>query len=79
MLIGDECNVAWAGVSLDEFPALDKWLHTLLERPGFEKGRHVPKPHTAFDLAKLSPEEMDKKAEETRNWVQSGMQADAKK
>ncbi|KAM6479256.1 glutathione S-transferase [Trichoderma sp. SZMC 28011] len=70
---------AWAGVSLDEFPALDKWLHTLLERPGFEKGRHVPKPHTAFDLAKLSPEEMDKKAEETRNWVQSGMQADAKK
>lgn len=72
-------KIAWAGVSLDDFPHLDKWLHTLLQRPGFEKGRHVPKPHTAFDLAKLSPEEMDKKAEATRNWVQSGMAADAKR
>lgn len=74
-----KCNVAWAGVSLDEFPALHKWLYALLERPGFEKGRHVPTRHVAFDLAKLSAEEMDKKAEETRKWVQSGMQADAKK
>ncbi|KAL7795087.1 glutathione S-transferase [Trichoderma ceciliae] len=77
-LVGDRVTIAdisaWGW-----FPHLDKWLHALLERPGFEKGRHVPKPHTAFDLAKLTPEEMDKKAEETRNWVQSGMKADAKK
>ena len=55
------------------------WLYRLLERPGFEKGRHVPKPHTAFDHAKLSHEELDKKAEESRAWVQSGMKDDAKK
>lgn len=90
-LVGDRLTIAdvapwgwvsshtWAGVSLDEFPALHKWLYALLERPGFEKGRHVPTRHVAFDLAKLSAEEMDKKAEETRKWVQSGMQADAKK
>ncbi|KAL7806650.1 glutathione S-transferase [Trichoderma gracile] len=70
---------AWAGVSLAEFPHLEKWLHALLERPGFEQGRHVPKPHTAFELAKLSPEEMDKKAEETRRWIQESMKAEAKK
>jgi glutathione S-transferase len=72
-------SLAWAGVSLDEFPHVDKWLHTLLERPGFERGRNVPDRHTAFDLAKLTPEEMDKKAEASRNWIQQGMQADAKK
>lgn len=72
-------KTAWAGVSLDEFPALDKWLHELLKRPGFEKGRHVPKPHTSFELAKLSEEELEAKAAGPRAWVQSGMKADAKK
>lgn len=70
---------AYAGVSLDEFPHLDKWLHTLLQRPGFEKGRNVPDKHTAFETAKLSSEEMDKLAEASRAWIQKGMQDDAKK
>lgn len=69
----------WAGVDIDEFPALKKWLHKLLERPGFEKGRHVPSHHNAFELAKLSHEELDEKAAYHRGWVQKGMQADAKK
>ncbi|KAK1237443.1 hypothetical protein MKX08_003068 [Trichoderma sp. CBMAI-0020] len=90
-LVGDRLTVAdvaawgwvashaYAGVSLDEFPHVDKWLHTLLQRPGFEKGRHVPDKHTAFETAKLTSEEMDKMAEASRAWIQKGMQDDAKK
>jgi glutathione S-transferase len=72
-------STAWAGVSLDEFPHLEKWLQTLLRRPGFEKGRHVPKPHTAFDNDLLTEEELEKKSEASRGWVQRGMKADAQK
>ena len=37
------------GVALDELPNVDKWIKKLLARPGFEKGRHIPKHHAAFD------------------------------
>ena len=30
------------GVDLKEFPSVDKWLNALLQRPAFQKGRHVP-------------------------------------
>ncbi|GJN82012.1 hypothetical protein PLIIFM63780_005548 [Purpureocillium lilacinum] len=90
-LVGDRVTIAdiacwgwvashtWAGVSLDEFPNVAKWLEKLLQRPGFEKGRHVPKPHTAFENDKLTEEELDEKATGARNWVQGGMKADAAK
>lgn len=58
---------------------MKKWLYKLLERPGFEKGRHVPSKHTAFETAKLSKEELDKRAEASKSWVQAGMKEDAKK
>ncbi|KAJ6441344.1 hypothetical protein O9K51_04892 [Purpureocillium lavendulum] len=60
-LVGDRLTIAdiacwgWVsshnsdGVSLDEFPYLEKWLFKLLKRPGFENGRHIPQHHTAFD------------------------------
>lgn len=66
-------------MDIDEFPSLKKWLFTLLERPGFEKGRHVPTHHNAFEMAKLSEEELEAKAAGPRAWVQQGMKADAKK
>lgn len=69
----------WAGVDLGEFPKLEKWVYDLLARPGFEAGRNVPAPHTAFDSAKLTEEEIDAKAAEARNWVQAGMKSDAQK
>ncbi|KAI9896974.1 hypothetical protein N3K66_007996 [Trichothecium roseum] len=69
----------WAGVDLGEFPKLEKWVYDLLARPGFEAGRHVPAPHTAFDSAKLTEEEINAKAAEARNWVQAGMKSDAQK
>ncbi|ROW06079.1 hypothetical protein VMCG_04566 [Cytospora schulzeri] len=90
-LVGDRCTIAdiscwgwvatskWSGVNIDEFPALKKWLFKLLERPGFEKGRHVPSEHKAFELFNSTEEELDKKAEAGRAWVQAGMKADAKK
>lgn len=72
-------NPEWAGVDITDFPHLQKWLYKLLERPGFEQGRHVPTPHTAFDQLKQSEEELEKKAEASKNWVQKGMKEDAKK
>lgn len=68
----------WSGVNIDDFPALKKWLFKLLERPGFEKGRHVPEEHKAFDLAKLTEEEMEEKAAGGRAWVQASMKEEAK-
>lgn len=54
-------------------------MQRVLERPASEKGRHVPKRHTALEQKNLTQEQMDKAAEESRKWVQAGMAADAKK
>jgi glutathione S-transferase len=89
-IVGDRLTIAdismwgwvasykWAGLDIEEFPHLKKWLYTLLERPGFERGRHVPTPHTAFDSNKLTEEEIEAKAESARKWVQDSMKAEAK-
>jgi glutathione S-transferase len=66
-------------VSLDDFPHLNAWLDRVLARPGVERGRHVPKKHTALENRHKTEEEMDKEAEKTRAWVQQSMAADAKK
>jgi hypothetical protein len=66
-------------VSLDDFPHLNEWLERLLARPGLEKGRHVPKRHTALDQRNMSKEELDEQAKESAKWVQEGMKQDAKK
>merc|ERR1712054_360627 len=90
-LVGDRVTVAdiscwgwvahgfWAGVEIDDFPALKKWLYKLLERPGFEAGRHVPTKHTAFEQMKKSPEELEEDAKAGQKWVQAGMKQDAQK
>ncbi|KAM0354221.1 hypothetical protein ACHAPU_001259 [Fusarium lateritium] len=90
-IVGDKVTVAdisiwgwvaaakWAGVDLSEFPNLEKWLYKLLERPGFEAGRHVPTKHTAFETNKMSEEELEKRAAVSRGWIQTGMKEDATK
>ena len=90
-LVGDKATIAdfscwgwvaayaWAGVAIDEFPNRKGWLYRLLERPGGEKGRHVPSRHTALDHTEMTQEELDKIADEGRRWVQAGMKEDAKK
>ena len=69
----------WAGISTDEFPHLNAWVDRVVARPASEKGRHVPVPHTALENRHKTEEELDKQAESARQWVQQGMQADAKK
>ncbi|KAK1770370.1 glutathione S-transferase [Phialemonium atrogriseum] len=90
-LVGDKITIAdlsswgwvaghhWAGINIDDFPHLKAWLERVLARPASEKGRHVPSRHTALEQKNLSQEELDKKAEQARAWVQQGMAADAKK
>jgi glutathione S-transferase len=67
----------WAGVDIDEFPALKAWDERMLARPGVEKGRHVPERHRMKELSK-DPEKMKEQAEKSRAWVQQGMASDAK-
>jgi glutathione S-transferase len=50
----------------------------MLARPGVEKGRHVPDPHKMKELSK-DPAKIQEAADKGRQWVQSGMAADAKK
>jgi len=89
-LVGDKCTIAdiahwgwvaaafWAGVEIDEFPALKAWEARMLARPGVEKGRHIPDRHTMQDL-KNDPAKMKEIADQAKKWIQSGMAADAKK
>ena len=48
----------------------------MTNRPGVEKGRHVPDYHGIKDLLK-DKEKMEKHAAESRKWVQAGMKQDA--
>lgn len=93
-LVGDKCTIAdiahwgwvyagfWAGVDIEEFPALKAWSERMLARPGVERGRHVPDPHKMQELYKqwkADPASLDALAKSTQAWVQKGMAADAKK
>ena len=71
-------SAGWAGVNIDEFPALKAWEERMTARPGVEKGRHVPDPHTIKELLK-DKAKMEKHAAASRKWVQDGMKQDAKK
>ncbi|KAJ6093249.1 hypothetical protein N7486_008538 [Penicillium sp. IBT 16267x] len=88
-LVGDHVSIAdislwgwvaaggWAGVDIDEFPNLKAWEEFMAQRPGVEKGRHVPSPHTIKDLLK-DKKAMDKTAAEGQAWIVRGMKDDAK-
>ncbi|KAF2637201.1 glutathione S-transferase [Massarina eburnea CBS 473.64] len=91
-LVGDKCTIAgadiahwgwvaaagWAGVDIEEFPALKAWEERMAARPALEKGRHVPDPHTIKEVLK-NKEQADKEAAKAREWVQAGMKEDAAK
>jgi glutathione S-transferase len=67
----------WAGIDINEFPALKSWEERMLARPGVEKGRHVPDPNHMKELLK-NPKKMEEEAAKSRAWVQAGMKEDAK-
>jgi len=89
-LVGDKCTIAdianygwvasagWAGIEIDEFPALKAWEARMEARPAVERGRHVPDPHKIKELIK-DKAKMERHAAEVRAWVQAGMKEDAKK
>jgi len=69
-------SAGWAGVNMDEFPALMAWEERMTARPGVEKGRHIPDPHTIKALLK-DKTKMEAQAAKAREWVQAGMREDA--
>jgi len=89
-LVGNKCTIAdiahfgwvssagWAGVEIEDFPALKAWEDRMSARPGVGKGRHVPTRDGMKDLLK-DKEKTEKHAAEARKWVQAGMAEDAKK
>lgn len=68
----------WAGVDIDDFPNLKAWEERMTARPGVEKGRHVPDPHTIKERLK-DKALIEKDAAQSRAWVQAGMKQDAEK
>lgn len=89
-LTGSKCTIAdiahwgwiagagWSGIDIESFPALKAWEERMLARPGVEKGRHVPDPHTIKKVL-ANKEEAEKRAAEVREWVQKSMKEDAAK
>ncbi|KAL8816420.1 MAG: hypothetical protein Q9223_004560 [Gallowayella weberi] len=89
-LVGNKCTIAdiahwgwiaaagWCGVDIDEFPTLKEWEERMLQRPGVEKGRHVPSPHRMKELLK-DKEAMEKFANQASEWIAKGQKEDAKK
>lgn len=57
---------------------LDQWVKRMLERPGVEKGRHVPTKHSYEDLQKSSEETLEAAAAGPRQWIQASMKEEAK-
>ncbi len=89
-LVGDKCTIAdiahwgwvtaagWAGVDIEEFPALKAWEERMLQRPGVEKGRHVPTPHKMKELLK-DKEATERFAKEVSGLIEKGQKEDAGK
>lgn len=87
-LVGDRVTLAdiaswgwvkagpWAGIELEEFPALKAWKERLAERPAFAKGADVP-PATEEEKRPKTKEDEERIAREAREWIMKGMKADA--
>ncbi|KAI5814764.1 glutathione S-transferase [Pyronema omphalodes] len=58
----------WAGVDIENFPALKKWEELLDEREGFKKGRDVPTPNRIKEMAK-DEEAAKREAAKASAWI----------
>ncbi|KAH7378410.1 glutathione S-transferase [Phaeosphaeria sp. MPI-PUGE-AT-0046c] len=80
-IVGDRVTVAdiaiWPWVaaykfsglpSIAQYKNIGRWFEKLLERPGFEAGRNVPRPHFHITLNELTEDELDKIAQGGRKW-----------
>ncbi|KAF2274968.1 putative glutathione S-transferase [Westerdykella ornata] len=81
-LVGEKCTIAdiahfgwvnaagWAGIDIDEFPALKAWEERMSKRPGVEKGQHVPERNTIKERLK-DKKAMEEAAENAKKWIHS--------
>jgi len=89
-ICGDKCTIAdiahwgwialaaWAGVDIDEFPALKAWDARMDARPAVQRGRDVPDKWRVRELL-ADRERMEEHARKGRELVQEGMREDAKR
>ncbi|KAK5122205.1 hypothetical protein LTR85_004115 [Meristemomyces frigidus] len=89
-LVGNKCTIAdiahwgwvsaagWAGINIDDFPALKAWEDRMWARPAVQKGANVPDPYKMKELL-ADKERMERHAAQSREWVQQGMKDDAEK
>ncbi|KAK0929788.1 Glutathione S-transferase 2 [Friedmanniomyces endolithicus] len=89
-LVGGKCTIAdiahwgwvsaagWAGIQIEEFPALKAWEERMWERQAVQKGANIPDPYKMKELL-ADKEKMEKHAAQSRAWVQQGMKEDAEK
>ncbi|OQV10704.1 Glutathione S-transferase, domain-containing protein [Cladophialophora immunda] len=89
-IVGDHISVAdittigwviwagWAGVDIDEFPALKQWEEMMTARTAVKRGCDVPKPLTIKERLK-DKAGMEAYAKKSSQWIVQGMQDDAKK
>jgi glutathione S-transferase len=81
-LVGDKCTIAdiahwgwitsgfWAGVDIEDIPALQAWSERMLARPAVEKGRHVPDRHMSLEgykVWKTDPANLEAQGAAARN------------
>ena len=55
----------WAGVDLDSFPNLKRWLDKVTERPAVKEGLDVPEPNQMKEMM-ADPEKMKKAIEDAQ-------------
>jgi len=55
----------WAGVKIEDYPALKKWEERIWSRPSVQKGANVPEPYKMKELL-ADPAAMEKHAAKVR-------------
>ncbi|KAH7251009.1 glutathione S-transferase [Fusarium tricinctum] len=89
-IIGDRVTVAdiavWPWIAAHNFSGISsiaqyshiaKWFEHLLQRPGFEAGRNVPRPHFHITLNDLPEDELDRFAEAGKKWQKEARDMEA--
>jgi glutathione S-transferase len=74
--IADQCNFSWcnyafwAGVDIEEFPYLVKWVERIEARPATKRGLDVPVEFTLKKKYKENPKSLEEHAARSAAWVQ---------
>ena len=75
--IGWVMIAGWAGVRIEDFPHLSTWEQRMVTHKGVQLGQHVPVSNKMKQVMK-DKNSIERLAARSREWVQRGMQQDAK-